>query len=71
MKIKYLRLMFPLVLLTSVITGKIAIAQKSSGGSDLSGTSWQLVKVNTADESTVVPDDKSKYTFGKDGRVTA
>ena len=73
MKIKYLRLMFPLVLLTSVITGKIAIAQKSSGGSDLSGTSWQLVKVNTADESTVVPDDKSKYTitFRKDGRVTA
>ena len=48
------------------------IGQKS-GTSELSGTVWQLVKLNTPDESSHVPDDKSKYTitFGRNGRVTA
>ena len=47
--------------------------QKSSGGSPLNGTSWQLVKFQGPDERTFTPDDKSKYTitFGTNGRVTA
>lgn len=55
----------------SVVT--FAMAQKSSGGNPLSGTSWQLVKFQGPDERTVTVDDKSKYTitFGSNGRVTA
>jgi heat shock protein HslJ len=47
--------------------------QKSGGRSELSGTSWQLVKFQGPDERTFTPDDKSKYTirFGADGRVVA
>ena len=43
--------------------------QKSSG---LEGTSWQLVRLQGPDDTTSVPDDKSKYTirFGRDGRVS-
>jgi heat shock protein HslJ len=39
----------------------------------LGGTSWQLVKFQSSDETTLTPDDKSKYTitFGTDGRVAA
>jgi len=50
-----------------------AVQQKSSGGSPLDGTSWQLVKFQGPDERTFAPDDKSKYTitFGTNGRVTA
>jgi para-nitrobenzyl esterase len=76
MRISYPRLMFLLVAMTSVLTTSehtLANAQKSSGSSELRGTSWQLVKVNAPDESILVPNDKSKYTitFGRDGRVTA
>jgi para-nitrobenzyl esterase len=41
--------------------------------SGLAGTSWKLIKLQTGDESTLVPSDGSKYTitFGSDGRVTA
>ncbi|HKR62011.1 MAG TPA: META domain-containing protein [Pyrinomonadaceae bacterium] len=44
--------------------------QKSA---DLDGTSWQLVKFQSGDGATLVPDDKSKYTlsFGTDARVSA
>ena len=43
--------------------------QNSNG---LAGTSWKLVKLQTGDETTLVPDDGSKYTitFGSNGRVT-
>jgi heat shock protein HslJ len=42
-------------------------------GGELAGTSWQLVKLQAPDETTHVPDDKSKYTitFGRNGRVTS
>ena len=45
----------------------------STGSADLKGTSWQLVRFQSSDDKTVVPDDKSKYTitFGNDGRVSA
>jgi heat shock protein HslJ len=57
----------------AIISVSLAVAQKSSGGNPLSGTSWQLVKFQGPDERTFAPDDKSKYTikFGTDGRVMA
>jgi heat shock protein HslJ len=38
----------------------------------LSGTSWQLVKFQSSDDKTLMPDDRTKYTvaFGSDGRVS-
>ena len=39
---------------------------------DLGGTSWQLVKFQGSDDTTLVPDDPSKYTiaFDRDGGVS-
>ena len=46
---------------------------QTSGANELAGTSWQLVRLQPPDGTTLVPNDKSKYTikFGRDGRVTA
>ena len=43
-----------------------------AGSADLNGTSWQLVKFQSSDGTTLVPDDKSKYTiiFGNTGRAS-
>jgi heat shock protein HslJ/membrane-bound inhibitor of C-type lysozyme len=40
---------------------------------DLAGTSWQLVKFQGSDDTTLTPDDKAKYTvaFEADDRVSA
>jgi uncharacterized lipoprotein YbaY/heat shock protein HslJ len=45
----------------------------NQGALELAGTSWQLVKFQGGDETTLTPKDKSKYTisFGKEGRVSA
>src|SRR5215211_6064497 len=61
------------VAMISAATYTFAVPQKSGGGNPLSGTSWQLVKFQGPDESTVTVDDKSKYTikFGTNGRVVA
>jgi len=50
----------------------VAAAQNPSGANELADTSWKLVKLQTGDETTHVPDDGSKYTitFGSNGRVT-
>ena len=47
--------------------------QNPSGANELAGTSWKLVKFQTGDETTLVPDDGSKYTitFGSNGRVSS
>jgi len=60
-----------LVIVFALLTS--AVAQRSTGGNELNGTSWQLVKFQGPDERTVTVDDKSKYTikFGGDGRVVA
>jgi putative lipoprotein len=44
-----------------------------SGSSGLEGTSWQLVKFQGGDGTTLTPDDGSKYTieFAAGGRLTA
>lgn len=52
--------------------GPAVTAQNTSGANELAGTSWKLVKLQTGDETTHVPDDPTKYTitFGSNGRVT-
>lgn len=49
-----------------------ARGQNRSSANELAGTSWKLVKLQSGDETTSVPDDGSKYTitFGSNGRVT-
>ncbi|MFZ0747880.1 MAG: META domain-containing protein [Pyrinomonadaceae bacterium] len=49
-----------------------ASAQDPKRTDELAGTSWKLVKLQTGDEETHVPDDGSKYTitFGANGRLT-
>lgn len=44
-----------------------------AGPADLGGTSWRLVKFQGGDDTTLVPDDPSKYTvtFGADGSLSA
>jgi heat shock protein HslJ len=53
----------------------VAGSQASSGApaSGLAGTSWQLVKFEGSDDTTLTPDDRAKYTieFGANGQVTA
>ena len=50
-----------------------ARGQKTRAANELAGTSWKLVKFQSGDETTHVPDDGSKYTitFQSNGRVTA
>jgi para-nitrobenzyl esterase len=54
---------------------RVVEAQTASqyAAADLGGTSWQLVQFQGSDDTTLTPDDKSKYTiaFGTDGRVSA
>jgi para-nitrobenzyl esterase len=77
MKSNTLRITTLLMLTLSIAAGSITTgsAQRSPGPSntnDLGGTSWQLVKFQSDDGSTFVPDDRSKYTitFGSNGRAT-
>ena len=48
-------------------------ALPSTGSSPLQGTTWQLVKFQGGDGTTLTPDDRTKYTleFGNGGRVNA
>src|SRR5204862_6152851 len=62
------------LLILAIFVGSIT-AQRGKGSStptDLTGTSWQLVKPHNSDGETVTPDDKSKYTmtFGANGHAT-
>ena len=65
--------MLVILMLLSIVGTSASGVQKSSGGSPLNGTSWQLVRFQGPDERVFTPDDKSKYTikFGSNGRVTA
>ena len=46
------------------------LSQSTTG--DLSGTSWQLVQFQGSDDTTLIPDDKGKYTitFNADASVS-
>ena len=59
-----------ILLALAALTIASAVPQNSS---ELAGTSWQLIKLQGPDDTTIVPGDKSKYTitFGSDGRVSA
>jgi len=48
-------------------------SEKTSGGDVLQGTRWQLVKFQSMDDTTLKPDDPTRYTieFQKDGHVVA
>ncbi len=66
-----------LSILTLSIVGPLTtgLAQRgysSSTSDDLGGTSWQLVKFQGSDGSTLVAGDRSKYTisFGTNGHAT-
>ena len=45
----------------------------AGGASELAGTSWQLVRFQGNDDTSLTPNDGAKYTlsFGADGRVIA
>jgi para-nitrobenzyl esterase len=79
------RLLALLVVLTSILfaacsassqsTSQGAVARTSpvSSSPSLEGTSWQLVKFQGGDGTTLTPDDRAKYTvqFMADGQLTA
>ena len=46
---------------------------RQSASPNLAGTSWQLVKFQGSDDTTLTPDDRSKCTiaFGANGQLTA
>ena len=60
------------VLLTGFVCADHARAARQSVVSDLAGTSWQLVKFEGSDDTTLTPEDTMKYTiaFGSDGTVS-
>ena len=64
---------FAIAFATTSFELTFAGAQNPSGANGLAGTSWKLVRMQAADETTIVPGDGSKYTitFGANGRVTA
>lgn len=64
----------PAVLLAAGWMAACASATSNAGGgSELAGTSWQLVRFQGNDDTALTPDDGSKYTiaFGAEGRVAA
>lgn len=56
---------------TLLLLSAISSVALAANTADLSGTSWQLVKIMSMDDSSASPDDPSEYTlmFGKDGRA--
>ena len=60
-------------LLLPIACGVRAPAPPRNAVAGLGGTSWQLVKFQSSDDTTLTPDDPAKYTiaFGVDGNVSA
>ena len=63
----------PVVQPVSTSTSNVTQASGSAPSSGLAGTSWQLVKFQGSDDTTLIPDDRAKYTiaFAAVGQVTA
>jgi heat shock protein HslJ len=63
---------FAATAITAAVLNSI-VAQAPPAAANLTGTSWQLVKFQGSDDTTLTPDDRSKYTieFGADGRLSA
>jgi para-nitrobenzyl esterase len=60
-----------LVALLTVLAATVMAQSAPEGG--LAGTSWQLVKFESSDDTTLTPDDRAKYTieFTADGQLIA
>lgn len=81
MRTNIIRVMLTLAAVAAMVLASVttsleltfARGQNRGGANELAGTSWKLVKLQAGDETTMAPDDGSKYTitFGSDGRVTA
>jgi len=63
-----------LAILLARVPGKVCaqVIPPQVTAASLSGTSWQLVKFQSSDDKTLMPDDRKKYTlaFGSDGQVS-
>ena len=74
MSTNFIRVMLTLaaVAITSATMNSQRFASAQSSNA-LAGTSWKLVKFQTGDDATLIPDDGSKYTitFGSNGRATS
>lgn len=72
MRTEIIRVMLMLAVATAFATASSQPFASAQNSSELAGTSWKLVKLQTGDDTTHVPDDGSKYTitFGSNGRVT-
>ena len=72
MKTNLIRVMLTIVAVT-IVSPSINSLASSQNSNELAGTSWKLIRLQAADETTLVPGDGSKYTitFGRDGRVSA
>ena len=81
MRTNIIRVMLTLTAVAAMVIASVTTSshltfaggQNPSGANELAGTSWKLVRLQTGDETTLVPDDGSKYTitFGSNGRVSA
>ena len=73
MKTNILRAMLTLAVISIATTSSTPTFAGGQSRNELTGTSWKLVKFQTGDDATLVPDDGSKYTvtFGSNGRVTS
>jgi L-ascorbate metabolism protein UlaG (beta-lactamase superfamily)/heat shock protein HslJ len=61
------------MILVLAVSGAFAQLPPQNTAADLTGTSWQLVKFQGSDDTTLAPDDGAKYTiaFNTDGALTA
>jgi para-nitrobenzyl esterase len=59
------------VVAVALVTISTTSASAQTPSPSLSGTSWQLVRIQSMDDKVARPTDRSKYTmtFGADGRV--
>lgn len=62
-----------LLAITAIVLPTFSSLAGPQNPSELAGTSWKLIRLQAADETTLVPGDGSKYTvtFGRDGRISA
>jgi para-nitrobenzyl esterase len=79
MRTNIIRVMLTLVAVAPMVFASVTTNSEPTvtGGQNpangLAGTSWKLIKLQTADESTTVPGDGTRYTitFEGNGRVSA
>jgi para-nitrobenzyl esterase len=55
----------------SAANESVAAAPMADDGKALAGSAWQLLRINSMDDTVMTPDDPAKYTlqFQADGRV--